>query len=311
MDDEVKLDNKQTRVAEEDYEKTNRQLCDPSEFLERYTTPERAALLTSAYNTLLSLGYDTLTDEVLTLVRESVNMGPDMVLSGFNGLIAYVQTDAMRKHGITLRVNTPIETQDALLRGLVTIADYEDVEQLLTSFEMAIMSDPTDVFVDMLEEVLDDDLADEIALCITNLSTAFLPAMKKYLTDILEEREDNDMQSAISIDDVTLAKLRKQADVADDTLDIQMPTLLAGTMPPKLDYQYYINELAYRHRNETDMRTIASDMLMACTICAENPDDPMKFISEYLIDFTDDVNKQVEIMNRVRYILGELAIEPK
>jgi hypothetical protein len=90
-----------------------------------------------------------------------------------------------------------------------------------------------------------------------------------------------------------------------------MPTLLAGTMPPKLDYQYYINELAYRHRNETDMRTIASDMLMACTICAENPDDPMKFISEYLIDFTDDVNKQVEIMNRVRYILGELAIEPK
>jgi hypothetical protein len=50
---------------------------------------------------------------------------------------------------------------------------------------------------------------------------------------------------------------------------------------------------------------------MVHAISAENPDDPMKFISEYLIDFTDDVNKQVEIMNRVRYILGELAIEPK
>jgi hypothetical protein len=41
------------------------------------------------------------------------------------------------------------------------------------------------------------------------------------------------------------------------------------------------------------------------------PGDPLKLISEYLIDFTDDVNRQVEIMNRVKAILGELAIEPK
>ena len=311
MSDEIELNSKQTKIAEEDNNNTNRQLCDPSEFLERYTTPERAALLASAYNTLLSLGYDALTDEVLTLVRESFNMSPDMVLSGFNGLIAYVQADAMRKHGITLRVNTPIETQDALLRGIVLLADYEDVEQLLTSFELSLMADPTDVFVDLLEEVLGEDIADEIALCITDLSSAFIPSVKKYLTEILEEREDSDMQSATSLDDMTLAKLRKQAEVADDSLNIQMPTLLAGVMPPKLEYQYYINELAYRHRNETDMRTIASDMLMACTVCLENPGDPLKFISEYLIDFTDDVNKQVEIMNRVRYILGELTIEPK
>jgi hypothetical protein len=35
----------------------------------------------------------------------------------------------------------------------VLLADYDDVEQLMTSFEMSIMADPIDVFTDLLEEV--------------------------------------------------------------------------------------------------------------------------------------------------------------
>ena len=311
MNDDYQQEREDEAIAEEEFRQDNQRLCDPFQFLMLYTTPERAELLTSAYNTLLKLGYDAIVDETLTLVRESDNMTPDMVLSGFNSLVSYVQHDAVSKHGITLKPNTPIEIHDQLLQAIVLLADYDDVEQLMTSFEMSIMADPIDVFTDLLEEVLNEDLADEIALYIAGLSTAFLPAIKKYLLGILEDREDNDMHATMAITDDMLLKLRKQAEVADSSLNIQMPTLMGHIMPPNLEYRYYIAELVYRHHGERDMRTIAADMLMACTVCAEQPADPLKLISEYLIDFTDDINRQVEIMNRVKAILGELAIEPK
>ena len=283
----------------------------PEEFLINFTTPERAEMLTKAFQTLVKMGYGSIIDELEFLKSQVDIISNDAILDGFCGLVVKVQSHALASHGIFTKRDTPLQIIDKLLTGILMLDDYEDPEQLLMSMQLRQEVGDADVFADMLDEVIGDDEGDEVAQWIASVSPGFLNALESYLTNRVAANRDMEIGASPRLDEATLNALKLKVDACGELTGMQMPEILSGAMPVGLPYAAYVGELAYRHRKENNTKVIAADLLLAVDVSSDRTGDPLAMISAYATEFSDDITVLADIAADARKILGSLPIDPK
>ena len=283
----------------------------PEEFLCNFTTPERAQLLTRAFQTLIKMGYGSIIDEYEFLKSQEGIIPNNSILDGFCDLVVKVQSHALSSHGIFTKRDTPLQIVDNILNAILLLDDYEDPEQLLTSLQLRQEMGDADVFADMLEELIGEDDGDEVALYIASVSPGFLNGLETYLNNRVAANRDQEIVTSPRLDEATLNALKLKVEACGELTGMQMPEILSGAMPVGLPYAAYVGELSYRHRKETNTKVIAADLLLAVDVSSDRTGDALAMIAAYATEFSDDVTVLADIAADARKILGSLPIEPK
>lgn len=261
-------------------------------YIKENTTTEMNELLKGCCSLLEDLEYQTLDDELLSIIMDSDDVHGAEIMSTIINQISGILHDILKQHGVILADNefTTLEILYKFANSTLNIQSYEDKSLLLDILNSDVNSKET--YAELIALICDLTV-EELLPYIESVDDCLLITFKELL---ISNEEPASSDNADIVNDF-INYLNKH------TESLKIKEMIKNGMSVGYPFSIYINALG-RDLETLEPKLAAKELLGMAYVSSDGGNNPRSIIKEHLDQFVSDIDK----LTKIDIALGELLL---
>jgi hypothetical protein len=242
--------------------------------VDNYIT-ETSDLLLDCFDTIDDAQLPDAYQDFISILMNVNNTATGELSNSFYHHVDFVISSVVRSHGITLSEECTLETKNEILKALLILPDYDDVESIIRIGECDYTS--IEKFIELLKLVI---LADEnYFIYIEEVSDSLINTLMDLSIRRLVPEE--------AIDHSAYINAIKEYKTFIQPQELEVFRLIEQGYPLGMDISYYYN---YLHMEDKTPYNIAKEIMGFILISSSNNGDVLQILKDTIETISSDIN---------------------